>query len=108
MSARRELSTALLSLVFLQAGVSPAAAPELTPAATRSVLPGAVQHGAARLIAPLPASQRIRFDMTLALSHPSELRAFLAQLYKRSSPQYRHFLTPQQFTERFGPTQAHY
>jgi kumamolisin len=36
------------------------------------------------------------------------LQTFLSELYNPASPSYRHFVTPAQFTERFGPTQADY
>jgi subtilase family serine protease len=36
------------------------------------------------------------------------LDSFLRELYDPSSPFYRHFLTVEQFTERFGPTQQDY
>lgn len=32
----------------------------------------------------------------------------LQQIYDRASPQYRHYLTPEQFTEMFGPTAQDY
>ena len=36
------------------------------------------------------------------------LESFLQELYDPSSPFYRHFLTVQEFTERFGPSQEDY
>ena len=36
------------------------------------------------------------------------LDSFLQELYDPSSPSYRHFLTVEQFTERFGPSQEDY
>ncbi len=37
-----------------------------------------------------------------------ELETFLQELYDPSSPSYRHFLTVQEFTARFGPSQEDY
>jgi uncharacterized repeat protein (TIGR03803 family) len=44
----------------------------------------------------------------LPLRSQDEVRTLLEQLYDPASPQYRHYLTPDQFTERFGPTKEHY
>ena len=41
----------------------------------------------------------------LPLHNPDALSALLQQLYDPASPNYRHYLTPGQFTERFGPTE---
>jgi hypothetical protein len=44
----------------------------------------------------------------LPLRHQPELENFLQQLYDPSSPSYRHFLTVEEFTEQFGPSQEDY
>lgn len=53
----------------------------------------------------LQATQSMRFDIVLPLRHQPELLNFLQELYDPSSTSYRHFLTPQEFTARFGPSQ---
>jgi kumamolisin len=65
-------------------------------------------NGQARSIGRLPASQSMRVDMVLPLRDPAELEDFLHELYDPSSPSYRHFLTVQEFTARFGPSQEDY
>jgi hypothetical protein len=40
----------------------------------------------------------------LRLCNQQELQVLLHELYDPASPDYRHFLTAQQFTDRFGPT----
>jgi len=49
-------------------------------------------------------------DLTigLPLRNQAGLEQLLRELYDPASPNYRHFLTPQQFTERFGPTKEDY
>ncbi|HET7675391.1 MAG TPA: S53 family peptidase [Gammaproteobacteria bacterium] len=42
----------------------------------------------------------------LKLRNVDQLRQFLQQVQDQASPEYHHFLTPEQFTQRFGPTQA--
>ena len=64
-------------------------------------------NGQAKLIGGLPATQVLQLDVVLALRDPAGLDAFLASLYTTSA-RYRQYLTPAQFTERFGPTQQDY
>ena len=65
-------------------------------------------NGRAPMIGRLPASQSMR--LTLVLPHRNEagLQAFLKELYDPSSPAYRKFLTVEEFTARFGPSQEDY
>ncbi len=56
----------------------------------------------------LQQNRMLQLDLVLPLRDPAGLRSFLADVYNPGSPNYRHFLTPQQFTARFGPTQAQY
>jgi subtilase family serine protease len=68
----------------------------------------AVASGRAARLGPLPTNQRLRLAIMLPLRNQDELTSLLKQLYDRSSPEYRHFLTVAQFTERFGPTKRDY
>jgi subtilase family serine protease len=68
----------------------------------------ATLNGRARQIGRLPAHQIMQLDVVLALRDPSGLDTFLADLYSSTVPNYRHFLTPEEFTDRFGPTQQDY
>lgn len=58
--------------------------------------------------------QRLHDQHTLHLAIDLPLRdqkgldALLQQIYDPANPLYHHYLTPQQFTERFGPTQQDY
>jgi uncharacterized repeat protein (TIGR03803 family) len=56
----------------------------------------------------LNASQHLRLAISLPLRNQQALTELLAQLQDRSSPNYHKYLTPPQFTERFGPTQQDY
>jgi subtilase family serine protease len=53
-------------------------------------------------------SQHMRLAIILPLRNQGELTNVLKRLYDPSSPDYRHFLTVAQFTERFGPTVRDY
>ncbi len=56
----------------------------------------------------LAATHQLHLAIGLPLRDPAGLDAFLADLYNPASPNYRHYLTPQQVTERFGPTTNDY
>ncbi|HEY3706873.1 MAG TPA: protease pro-enzyme activation domain-containing protein [Terracidiphilus sp.] len=68
----------------------------------------AVRNGDARPVGRLPQAQMMQIDLVLPVRDPQGLKTFLADVYNPKSPNYRQFLTPQQFTARFGPTQAQY
>ncbi len=66
---------------------------------------------AATNAAPLRSSapwSRLDLTIGLPLRDREGLTNFLAQLYDPASPNFRHYLTPEQFTERFGPTEQDY
>lgn len=56
----------------------------------------------------LSATTGLTFAVSLPLRHQSELQQFLLDLYNPASPNYHHYLTPQEFTDRFGPTEQDY
>jgi len=56
-----------------------------------------------------PAStQRLDLAIGLPLRYQAQLTKFLDQLCDPASPNWHHFLTPEQFTEQFGPTASDY
>ena len=68
----------------------------------------ATQDGSARSMGRLPATQTLNLVITLPLRNQDQLDQLLKDLYDPSSPSYRQFLTVEQFTEQFGPTQQDY
>jgi Pro-kumamolisin, activation domain len=62
----------------------------------------------ARAIGPMSGSGRLNLALTLTLRNQPELRALIKQLYNPGSPNYRHFLSVEQFTNQFGPTAEDY
>jgi len=68
----------------------------------------AVRSDQAAPIGRLPAGQVMQLDVVLPLRDADGLKAFLEELYDPNSGIYHEFLTPAQFTERFGPTEAEY
>jgi kumamolisin len=59
-------------------------------------------------IGQLPSNRIMNLDVVLPLRDQPGLDSFLKELSDPSSPSYRQFLTPAQFTQKFGPTQADY
>ena len=67
-----------------------------------------VRVGAAQPMAQMEANQGMSLDIVLPLSDASGLDSFLADVYNPASPNFHHFLTVSEFTEKFGPTQEDY
>jgi hypothetical protein len=55
-----------------------------------------------------PATQRLHLAIGLPLRNQDALNALLRELYDPASPQYHQYLTPEEFTEKFGPTKDDY
>jgi subtilase family serine protease len=54
------------------------------------------------------SSETLQLDLVLPLRDAAGLKQFLADVYNPKSSVYHQFLTPAEFTERFGPTQQDY
>ncbi|HUN55848.1 MAG TPA: S53 family serine peptidase [Smithella sp.] len=67
-----------------------------------------VLSGQAGLINRLPASQSLQLNIVLPLRNEAELDELLEQIYDPGSPLYHQFLSVEEFTERFGPSQEDY
>ena len=79
-------------------------------AAELRVIKGHVPRAVANLppIGVLETSKRIDLAIGLPLHNREALTNLLEQLYDPASPIYHKYLTPQQFAERFGPTEHEY
>ena len=67
-----------------------------------------VRTGELAPVGRLPQNQVLQLDLVLPLRDPAGLKRFLSDVYNPQSPTYRHFVTPAQFTARFGPTREQY
>ena len=96
------MATALAAVLVL-----PASAQTAGPRALRGhhALPAAARAQAVDRLVP---TQQLQFNIGLPLRNQTELTRFLQELSDPSSPNYRKFLTPEQFTEKFGPTKEDY
>ena len=81
-------------------------------AADQRLAPGHVPAAVARgTIAPLgrvPGTNRLQLALGLPLRNREALTNLLAAIYQPASPEFHHYLTPVEFTARFGPTPADY
>lgn len=59
-------------------------------------------------IGQLPATNRLRLTLSLPLRQRAALASLLTDIYDPASANYRHYLTPEQFAERFGPAKPDY
>ena len=67
-----------------------------------------VKNGNAQANGRLPGNQLLQLDLVLPLRDRAGLKGFLADIYNPKSPNYHQFLTPTEFTARFGPTADDY
>ena len=73
-------------------------------------LPGHVPKLPAGLVAKgmLPGTNQLRLAIGLPLRNQAALNELLAQLYDPRSTNFQHYLTPEEFAARFGPTTNDY
>lgn len=105
-AARRPIGVYFAAAIFAVI-VPPSAYGQTTPLATRHVRE-AVASGQAALVGRVPPTQTLRLNIALPLRNESELDQLLEQIYDPTSPNYHRYLSVQEFTERFGPSEADY
>ena len=74
------------------------------------VLPGHVPNGLSQLPVKgsVPATNQLRLAIGLPLRDSAGLDHLLNAIYNPASPSYHQFLTPDEFANRFGPTEQDY
>lgn len=101
----RRIFVSLVSIAsFISVGVVSSRAESVMTRHVRQ----ATLNGQAKVVGRLPVTQVMQLDIVLPVRDQAGLDAFLADLYSSTVPNYRHFLTPAEFTEKFGPTQRSY
>ena len=73
-----------------------------------SHVPAAVATGLAPRVAPLSADSRLKLVLNMPVRNQDQLDEFLKQVQDPNSPNYHHYLSVEEYTDRFGPTQADY
>ncbi len=95
----------MLSVLFF--GAAAAVESRAESLATRHVRE-VTQTGEAQLVGHLPSTQILQLNVVLQMRDREGLHNFLAEIYSTPVPNHVHFLTPAEFTEKFGPTQKDY
>ncbi len=98
-------TTSLIALIFCAAAITASSAEP-----GRTDLPGHVPVVISKLVAKgrLPATNELSLAIGLPLRNEVELDKFISQLYDPASLNFHKFITPSEFTARFGPTEADY
>lgn len=95
----------IVAALLLDSDVSAYAA-DLSVQVLRGHIPSVVSHLSAK--GNLPPTKTLDLAIGLLPRDEKGLDLFLTQVYDPASPQYRQFLTPDQFADQFGPTAADY
>jgi subtilase family serine protease len=93
----------LLAVALCGWMTAPAAVAEQRPLMTQHVREPARSAHAQGAV---PKDTVLRFDMLLPVRAPADLERFLADVYNPASPHYRQFVSPAEFTTRFGPAES--
>jgi kumamolisin len=101
----RKLSRTILAFTVVLLAAAAFSHAQLQPILTKHVRPAT---STAPMLGRMPASQTMSLVLVLPLRNQDELESLLSDLYNPNSPSYRQFLTVDEFTARFGPTQDDY
>ncbi len=97
---------AALGLLTALAGPVLAAPAAVTPRLAGHVPTAAIAHS--RLLGRMASAQTVPLALTLPLRNQAALADLIAKQSKPGDPLYGHYLTPAEFTARFGPTASDY
>jgi subtilase family serine protease len=103
----RRLSLFLLTIAAIVSGANTICQAQPQSVLTRHVRDVTV-NGRSPMVGHLPATQSMRIVLVLPHRNQAGLDNFLKEVYDPSSPSYRHFLSVEEFTEKFGPSREDY
>jgi subtilase family serine protease len=103
----RRLSLSLLAIFALLSILNIAGWAQSQPVMTHHMR-DVVMNGQAALVSRLPGNQSMELTFQLPLRNEDALKAFLQDVRNPSSPNYRHFLTVDEFTRMYGPSDSDY
>jgi subtilase family serine protease len=95
-------------LALIAALLTAGAAQAAPLAALTSHVPASVANRSALLVGRPAPAHMLELSISLPLRNEPDLRALLRTLYDPASPSFRHYLSVDEFTARFGPRQADY
>ncbi|HEY3783785.1 MAG TPA: S53 family peptidase [Steroidobacteraceae bacterium] len=87
----------LSGALFVALSAAAQAAPSVYSAQAKALDLGSVHR--------FEADNAITLTLAMKPAHADEMEGLLNSIYTQNNPNYRHFLTPEQFNARFGPTQ---
>lgn len=105
---RKDLSAIALALVLSGVAVLSSVAAEPATVTLRGHVPAVVARGQAKLIGDVAPDTVMNISIGLPVRNGVMLEHLIQQVSDPSSPDYGHYLTPEQFTTRFGPTAEDY
>jgi len=104
---RLKMAAVVAAIGFISANIYSATAAGMAGMKTlRGHVPSIVSQS--KVKGDVSANTGLTLAIGLPLRNTDELKNLLAQVYDPTSPNYHHFLTPEQFTEKFGPTKEDY
>src|SRR5690242_16833971 len=71
-------------------------------------VPDVVKEGNVQFTGEVPEEKTMFVSMILPTQNEEEMDRLLAEIYDPQSPNYHHYLTPEEATERFSPSQEDY
>ncbi len=83
-------------------GSGPAKTSQLTLAGAPVRAGGSRATGKPTFLGPVAAAEEVNFSLTLKMARDGAIEQYLASLYDPASPNFRHFLTAAEFGARFG------
>ena len=104
---KRSVTLLAIAATALLAVFAPAALAQPQGLLTHHVQP-VVLNGQAPFVGKLPANQSMHIDIVLAVRDQAGLDRFLQDVYDQTSASYHQYLTVEQFTQQFGPSQHDY
>ena len=102
----RRFSLSLLTVLALLLALNVASFAQ-QPTLTRHTR-DVVMNGQAALVSHLPGNQTMELTFQLPLRNEDALKSFLQDVHNPSSSSYRHFLTVDEFTRMYGPSENDY
>ena len=94
---------ALIAAVLAAGAAKAAPIPTMT-----DHVPASVANRSALLVGAPASAQMLELSISLPIRNEPGLRALLRDLYNPASPSFRHYLSVDDFTARFGPSEAEY
>lgn len=105
---RKELSAIGLAMVLSGFAVVSSLAADPATVTLRGHVPAVVARGKAQALGQVAPDTMINLSIGLPVRNRETLDHLVQQVSDPSSSEYGHFLTPAEFTKRFGPTEQQY